>query len=356
MLRRYPKLLWVLAVTSAAWSRPAIAAGEGSIQVNGTTVTAGVGWEHLEIANVEFGGKYDFTTAPFPLVEPNEQHDGGFNGVRVDVAVESALQLPGLPHALIGVKGFHAWHNDPSVITCFGATAAAACDGVSIFDPSPAANNTLNSGVGETATYVTEREVRHWGGSVEVAPAGGKDAILQHRVEIGYRTVDQDLALTSTWSLSPNRQQYDESLETDYLGVYAGLGSRHGLTDSLVAAFDAEGGVYWARTDYRGALNQRDLAGALFQVLELDRGETAFIGALNFSLEQRFRVFTLAGFARGEYYSYAPEMAYNQTDRDSGFVGGFSLSGPNDGTRIDDDDAWSVTLGGRIDVPLGSAD
>ena len=102
-------------------------------------------------------------------------------------------------------------------------------------------------------------------------------------------------------------------------------------------------------------MTQTDFVGTFSQSLGLDRDEAAFIGALNLAIEKQFQTFTLAGFVRGEYYSYAPQMAYNQTDRVTDFPGGYSISGPNDGTRIDEADAWAFAVGVAVSVPLGSA-
>jgi hypothetical protein len=57
---------------------------------------------------------------------------------------------------------------------------------------------------------------------------------------------------------------------------------------------------------------------------------------------------------RGEYYSYAPQMAYNQTNRGTDVTPDINIFGPNVGTHIDDTSAWSVTVGVGASVPLGS--
>jgi hypothetical protein len=319
-----------------------------------TTLSVDAGWEHLWLGDVVFGGKYDYDVEPSGLVGGNELQDGGLDGVRIDLALRRATHVLNWPDAVVGLKGFYAWHDASATRLCQSDASDAACDGTSLFDPDPDANNSLGSGVGETVTYDTDRDVRHWGVALEVAPLAASARRVQPRVGVAYRAIDQDMDLTSIWSLSANGQQYSESLDTGYLGAYLGAGGRHDLGPGLVLTVDAEAGVYWAHTDYHGALHQQDFSGSVNQTLGLDNDEAAVIAMLDLGLEKQLGTFVLAGFVRGEYYSYAPQMAYNQTDRSLGFPSGFSLLGPNDGTHIEDHEAWSLTVGGRVRIPFGS--
>jgi hypothetical protein len=334
----------------------AAAQESSTIQVGPTTFSLGVGWEHLRAGGVRWGGTYEQLASPFPLISTEEQHDGQFNGVRLDAALTAPARLFGLPDGLVSFKGFYGWHDASSRVDCTSTSAAASCDGVPLFDPSPAINHTLGSGPGEVATYATDRELRHWGVALEAALSALRIGSLQNRFGIGYRALNQSMTLSSTWSLSDHSQYYTETLDTGYLGAYWGLSGRHSLMENLDFIFSSEAGIYWAHTDYDGALNQRDFSGSYSQHLSLDRDKAAFIGALSLGLERRFVGFTMMGYARGEYYSYAPKMAYNQTDYDvPGYPpSGIALLGPNDGTRIGSTDAWSVTVGLGVKVPLAS--
>jgi hypothetical protein len=358
--RRFPSIISCMLVSCIGASvltllpAPAFAQDNPSPHPGQTALAVAVGWEHLAIGDVEFGGKYDYNQSLSPLVEINEQQDGNFNGVRTDVALSTPAQLFGWSHGLASLKGHHSWHDDSTTFNCVSGSVSASCDGTSLFEPGTADNNSLGIGTGETVTYFTDRTVRHWGVALETSPANMHTGDLQHRLGVGYRAIDQDMDLVSAWSLSASNQLYDEMLDTGYLGAYWGIDGRRALADGLQLVYSGEAGVYWARTDYQGALTQTDLAGTLSQSLSLDRNDTAFIGALNLAVEKQFEGFTLSGFVRGEYYSYAPQMAYNQTDRTVAFPSGFSLSGPNVETSIDDRDAWSLTVGGALRIPVGS--
>jgi hypothetical protein len=339
--------LFVQAAALTVLSQSALAqASDASGQ---TTFALGVGWEHLRVGSVQFGGTYNETLATSPLVSTNEQQDGNFNGVRTDASLGAPASSFGLPDGIVSLRGFYAWHQASTNLDCHSVSKSATCDGVPLFDPGTG-NHTLGTfGAGETAAYATDRTVQHWGVALETEPNSLRIAGLSNRLGIGYRAIDQDMSLTSTWSQSTNRQHYDETLDTGYLGAYWGMSGRHPLSHGLDLVYAGDAGIYWAHTSYDGALSQSDFLGSLSQGLSLDRDEAAFIGALSLGVEQQFSCFTLAGYARGEYYSYAPQMAYNQTERTSGI-----LTGRNDGTRIDSTDAWDVTVGAGVSVPLGS--
>ena len=52
-----------------------------------------------------------------------------------------------------------------------------------------------------------------------------------------------------------------------------------------------------------------------------------------------------------EVCGFAPKMAYNDVDLTGG--SGQNLVGDNDGARIDNGTAWSLTTGARVTVPFG---
>ena len=114
---------------------------------------------------------------------------------------------------------------------------------------------------------------------------------------------------------------------------------------------DGEAGLYWANTDYEGNYNATvsQFANAIVnQSLSLSDDELAVIAALKFSAEKDMGRYKLAGFVRGEYISYAPRMAYNDADP----FNTLPNRGINNGTSIDDSDAWTFSAGARLTVPL----
>lgn len=292
---------------------------------------------------VEFGGKYNYLVPGIPLVSTNKQQDGNLNGMRTDAIFSAPAQLFGL-NGVLNLKGFYTWFSDTTTLACTSDSLSANCDGVSLFEPSLADNNTLGAdGVG--ATYLTRRKVQHWGMAFEGAPVDARIANLQQQFGIAYKAIDQDMNLTSTWEVGGHRQDYNERLNTGYLGPYWGASGRQTLSAGMDLIYGGEAGVYWAHTTYGGALNQTDFSGTYSQNLKLKRNKVPFIGTLSLALEQQFQDFVLAGYASGEYYSYAPQMAYNQTDHTGGVV---IIHGPNNSTHICDTNAWAFTVGVRL--------
>lgn len=79
----------------------------------------------------------------------------------------------------------------------------------------------------------------------------------------------------------------------------------------------------------------------------------AFIGGLTLETRKRIgRRATLSLKSVYEYYSWVPDMRYNDVDTRAG-GGTFLLTGPNDGTSIDDDDAFSAMTSLRLTIKLG---
>lgn len=331
---------------------PAFAQAVSTIEGGGqATFDFGVGLEHLKIGAVKFGGKYDYNSAlPLPLVSTTEQQDGKLNGVRTDAMFSTPGRLFGL-NGVVNLKGFYSQFRDRSTLDCIFESLSANCDATSLFDPDETANNTLGTN-NAGATYETNRKVQHWGLALEVAPTDEQIDRLQQRLGIGYRAIYQDMHLTSTWQLSVNSQNYHEKLNTHYLGVYWGEGGRHILSNNLELIYSGDAGIYWARTTYDGALNQTDFAGTFSQDLSMKRDKATFIGALDVALRKKFQGFALLGYIRGEYYSYAPEMAYNQTNRGGAGGNATVILGPNDGTHIDNTKAWNVMIGAKLSVPF----
>lgn len=216
---------------------------------------------------------------------------------------------------------------------------------------------------------ISKREVDQWGVSLEVKQqlSGGYLGVTKapprRHLALGadIRGIDQDLDV----SLPASRPgagpiTYNEDLDTRYYGVYAAWGrdfeqllfkdlwQRLGLQSS----FRLHGGIYYADTDYEG--RQAD-SSTLFAPdtdanLSLSNDDVAFIGGL--TLETRKRIgqrTSLTLRSVYEYYSYVPEMVYNTVDLPT-FTSGLGFQ---NGTVINDDDAFSMRTSLRLNIGLG---
>jgi hypothetical protein len=337
-----------------------------------------VSWEQIEIPGVTFGVIKNTFAAGGGTVSRIENDDGEFgDGRRVDFAFGGPAFLIGGQKLNIGIKGFDSWR-DPNSSSQKCTTAALGtttfCTVMPLFDPNPNGPfqvlglpgpgfNTVFDSPDETITYTTTRDVDHWGSALEiempVIGSGGAPGLsLSLKGGPAYRLLDSDMAFIATGIRQPGNVPsgvvtYNEKLDTDYWGGFIGAVGKIHIGGGLALVADGEFGVYRASTDYRGAYTgsgsiESGLNGANFsQSLALNREETAYISALKVMLEQDFGPFRFGAFARGEYYSYAPRMNYNDNDLMVGApVAG--LVGPNKGTSIGDDDAWTFSAGGRI--------
>lgn len=315
----------------------------------GTSVE--LSWERMFLPTIVFGGKYDYTSPEGPIVDELKHGDGVLNGARIDFAYGFRTSLFGSAPILIGFKSFFSGVQERSGTRCQSDSDAAACDSTVIVDQSATGNNGQGFGAGDVAKYSVDRTVFHWGQSLDMAlgQLGGIDV----RGGLGHHAINQGLTLKSSHAINGFSQSYHEDLDTHYFGAFIGLSGGQVLTPGLALIVDAEGGLYGARTEYDGRLSQLDYEGPLAQTLSLDDSDVAFIGRLKLALEQNIGAVKLGAFVQGEFFSYVPDMAYNQSDRASGFPTEFSLFG-RDGTRIKDDSAWVLSVGGRVSMPLSA--
>jgi hypothetical protein len=84
----------------------------------------------------------------------------------------------------------------------------------------------------------------------------------------------------------------------------------------------------------------------------LKRNKAAFVGGLDVALRKQMQGFALSAYLRGEYYSYAPQINYNQTNLGNGGSSAITIFGDNDGTHINNTKAWDVTIGVMLSAPF----
>ena len=199
--------------------------------------------------------------------------------------------------------------------------------------------------------------MNHWGAAIDIAQ--GSSGL---RAGPAFRRIDQDITITgrliNNSAADPFQLTYSEDLETSYYGGFIGADGALDLGGGWSLTGDAEAGLYWADTDYSGdyVVTNAVVAGPVNpnvnQSLSLDSNELAFIGVLKAGLEKDFGMFRLSGFGRVEYISSAPDIAYNDVDRNTAFPAIPAL-GPDDESRIGERYAYSISTGARLTVPLG---
>ena len=355
---RSARLFAGVALASLLIGTPAIAVEPG--------LSVGVGYEHLELPGTKFAAaKVSDAGRSRNSVAKIENHDGDFDGVRIDlsyggIAVTSSVQA--------GIKGFYSWYDGGNTTRgCrngSGDPGMLYCTVVPLVDPNVNEFNMPFFVAVQDVTFTADRDIDHWGAAIEFvsvnAGGGPQDAFIDTPTSwkggIAYRAINQDLTVTSVASGDavdpPGSVTYTEDLDTSYLGGYIGLIHSINTNGGVKLIMDAEVGFYWAQTDYDGVYNASNAqipAGRFSQALSLSDDAFAVIAALKLSAEKDMGPFKLAGFVRGEYVTYAPEMAYNDQDRN---LPDFPNTGINDGTSIDDGHAWTFSAGARVTVPF----
>jgi hypothetical protein len=265
----------------------------------------------------------------------------------------------------VSLNGFWANIEDDDRLTCTSTALIDNCIWVNIVD-SPGSSNVIIANTGQSAVVSSDREVDHWGASLEskwqLTPGVMGVTKTRHArylaAAIDIRGIDQDLSLRTTNVNFPGSSiTYNEDLDTRYYGGYLAWGGGYtipflsGLTGGmgLQSSFMLRGGVYHADTDYDGSYFENVGAVDTGQ-LSLSNDDVAFIGGLVLETRKRIgRRATLSLKSEYEYYSYVPEMRYNDVD-------GNTATGPNVGTSIDDDDAFSAKTSLRLTIALGPRD
>ena len=252
--------------------------------------------------------------------------------------------------ALVGGReGFFAWHNDSSELNC-NNIANSQCRTIQILG-APGIGVAGSGNIGFASRFETQKDVDHWGLALEVATPGPTCL----KGGLAFRQIDQDTTITGGQLLDgvlsdPYSMTYNEDLETNYWGAYIGSVLQASIGNGVMIFADGEIGLYWMDADYNGqytSANSRFFpASNTSQSLGLSRDEIAAIAAVKLSLEQDLGIAKPAVFGRGEWISEIPEVRFNT-------VALPPVVGPTTGTSLGEDDAFSLSVGGRITVPMG---
>ncbi|MEC9368758.1 MAG: hypothetical protein VX871_08710 [Pseudomonadota bacterium] len=357
-----------LALATFVFATPAGAQDSGSMQVGNATVTVGAGTALLTLPDVPSLVKFHQSSSPFSFLNGFDQF-GDF-GAKIGWNVNGSLEVPtGAAHWL-AINGFWADIEDDDTVTCT-RSATATCSLASLVD-NPGVFQTSNTfQTGQRLLAEGERNVANWGASIEskwqLAPGvmGVTRAPHRRTFAIGgeIRGIDQDIDVDYRFEnpvVVGAGIEYDEDLETRYYGAYAAWGGDYtpvlfaGLWNrlGLQSSFLLRGGIYRAETEYSGRLRNR--TGNLNSAVTLSDDEIAFIGGLVLETKKRIgRRAALSLKSEYEYYSYVPEMAYNQVDIAGAnvFAGGAQV-----GTQLGDDDAFSMRTSLRLTIKLGPSE
>lgn len=353
-----------LALASFVYAAPGAAQDSGSMTVGNATVSVGGGTAILTLPDVEFTKQYNNAVAPAPFVTRSKDSEDFDDEIGWNV--NASIEAPMGPGRSVSVNGFWANIDDNDTLTCTTAAATATCGWANIIDRPGVADAPILAGVGQSALISSERDVDQWGASLEVKKMlnpgvmGVTKAPPQRYLAVGadIRGIDQELSLNANGAVgaTPITTTYNEDLDTTYYGAYLAWGGGYnpflfrGLWErlGLQSSFRLQGGVYSADTDYDGRF-AAPLLGATGQ-LSLSSDDVAFIGGLTTETSKKIgRRAKLSLTSTYEYYSWVPDMRYN--DVDAGFA-----TGPNVGTTIGDDDAFSMRTSLRLTVKLGPSE
>lgn len=320
------------------------------MQMGNATVTVGGGPAILTLPDIDFISTANGANNNTISKLETDDIDGD-----VGYSISGEVTLPvggsGAVADTVAVRGFYANIDSGDRLSCTG-TASVTCAVDSII---AGGAGSIFTAVGATLTADTGRDVDQWSAAIEARRDVGNGAPRYVALGADIRGIDQDTTISVSFNAAP-QVTYGEDLDTRYYGAYAAIGgdykpllfkglwSRLGLTSS----FRLQGGVYAAETDYDGRyVNFGVFPGS--STLSLSDDDVAFIGGL--TLETRKRIGARAALtltSEYEYYSWVPEMLYNDLN-----VTGTAI---NTGTSIGDDDAFSMRTMLRLTIGLGPRD
>ncbi len=330
----------------------------------GQSVKVGLGWSWIDLPDIVMTSITDWSVEN--VLDKITDHDGDFDGLRVDMEVDGIWHKPLHNGAMVSLAfdAFYARFESTRTSQCDFVGVTTDCVIVPIIDTPDQYFTT--GGFFSRLRTTTTRELTHWGAALEArvsrgAYVGGslKDTPIlvrspwQWKLGLGARGLDQEVRLrTVDVGLVADPVDYSESLDATYLGGFVGAVGTWDLGNGFALLVDGDIGYYYVDVAYRGSYQGQNPNGTVFvsQSLALDADDTAFVGALKIELKKDFGWAALGIFAEGEWYSWVPKMLYNDYD----LAGGppFDLVGFQQGTVISSDDAFVYTLGGRVTIPL----
>lgn len=335
--------------------------GHGSMQVGNATVSVEAGALYLDLPSTDFTGLINVDNIA-PSSGPNQRrtdHDGDGWGWRADASIESPINAFDVP--IIGaIKGFYGRVTSDQGSTCVSSgplnnQTRCAWFGISNSATQPPLSVNFPAN-GDGFVSMADRDVDVWGLALE-SQVGRKPQGSAFRFKFGadWRNIDQNtqiiltrLGLAGGLFAGDFEMEYRERLDTYYLGGYVGLKGQSILSPTLALLTDAQIGLYHAHADYDGWQTDR------FNFINTaadSEDEVAGIAVAKIGLRKDFRRSSVTLNGSMEWYSWVPEMKYNDVLRVAG-VGTF-VEGPNDGTTVGDGDAFSAGASLRFTFKLG---
>lgn len=339
------------ALSAVALTQPASAQTATVVATDGTTISVGGGTAFLTLPDTRFTFRYDNDSGDTVHKQQNldysafSDYGGGFTG---------SIQTP-LGGWVGAVHGHFSSMSNDRTNTCrnTGSTTCAAADLVD--EPGPSTVSAV-----DTLKARTNKDVDLWGVAVELDRPTGTPMMpgLFHGTYWGagfdVRGLDQDMTIKGH-DETTDLFRYKETVDTTYYGGFISFGGEYtlgmlgmgGLWErwGLRSFFEAHAGLYSANTDYDGSFTP---AGFDTSKLGLSRDDVAFIGGIKFETRKQISPrASLSLLSEYEYYSWVPDLRYN--DGDNGAEGIVNK------TQIGDDDAFSGRTSLRLNIGLGSA-
>lgn len=287
---------------------------------------------HNPVAPIAFTGNY-------------ATHDGVLNSWRLDAGFQAGTARIGDLPVRVVVDGFRAFGADSAVPVGDVMPDMAHDYGFPTLSLGPTVDaDTLGF------TMPTERRVDYWSGAMTVVWDTAHFQGLRPKLGIGVQQLDQAAIYRGQIKYSgiSGSDSYDEFIGTRYVGAFSGFDwrMRQGRWFAIV---DARAGLYWASTDYRGTQVATLVGGGTAATaISLSDDGIAFIGTLRGEAGYEFDEFRITGWARADYISNVPTMAYETVFRSSGYVD------PNvKAAAFGHDEMWSYSVGARFAMPLG---
>lgn len=355
----------------AAAIAPALAADPQSetIDVGNISLTIGGGTAVLTLPDVQSPLTRTTNVAPFTILDSFDYSDDFSSelGWNINGGVSIGLGGGGWAPDAVSVNGFWARISGDHGFTCTGSAAPQTNCLITPLVDDPATQQVGGTLGAQSISANTDRDVDQWGTNLELRwnmDRSGTAPVALTYFAFGpdIRGIYQDLSSRMNASTGATIT-YDEDLDTTYYGAFAAVGATYappflgGLWErwGLESSVRLQGGLYWAQTDYDGTLTHTAPfpggGGNPSGSLSLSSDDFAFIGGISLETRKHFspRV-ALSLKSDFEFYSWVPEMHYNQVDLGPVAING---GGRVAGTSIDDGNAFSLRSALRLTIGLG---